>query len=118
MDTNWFPARADSELKSITSAGIVCQRLAASLLPKGLQVSGVFAVFFPGMLRAHVLDLRGDEIAVVDLQAVDPSNPVKLNQTINVAEPADRVSVHLSDQQGVDRGSLGEAKITKPEKTS
>jgi hypothetical protein len=118
LDTNWFPARADSELKSITSAGIVCQPLAASLLPKGLQVSGVFAVFFPGMLRAHVLDPRGDEIAVVDLQAVDPSNPVKLNQTINVAERADRVSVHLSDQQGVDRGSLGEAKIVKPEKTS
>jgi hypothetical protein len=88
------------------------------LLPKGLQVSGVFAVFFPGMLRAHVLDPRGAEIAVVDLQAVDPADPVELDQTISVAEPADRVSVHLSDQQGVDRGSLGEAKIVKPEKTS
>jgi hypothetical protein len=65
-----------------------------------------------------VLDPRGAEIAVVELQPVDPSSPVKLNQTISVAEPADRVSVHLNDQQGVDRGSLGEAKITKPEKTS
>jgi len=118
MDTNWFPARADSEPKSITSAGVVCRPLAVSLIPKGLQVSGVFGVFFPGTLRAHVLDPRGAEIAVVDLQAVDPFNPVQLNQTISVAERADRVSVHLSDQQGVDRGSLGEAKITKPEKTS
>jgi hypothetical protein len=75
-------------------------------------------VFFPGTLRAHVLDPRGAEIAVVELQAVDPANPVKLNQTIRVAEPADRVSLHMCDQQGVDRGSLGEAKIMKPEKTS
>jgi hypothetical protein len=118
MDTNWFPARAEGEPKSVTSAGVVCQPLVASLKPKGLQVSGVFAVFFPGTLRAHVLDPRGAEIAVVELQPVDPSSPVKLNQTISVAEPADRVSVHLNDQQGVDRGSLGEAKITKPEKTS
>jgi hypothetical protein len=118
MDTNWFPARADSEPKSLTSAGIVCQPLAASLIPKGLQVSGVFAVFFPGTLRAHVLDPRGVEIEVVELQTVDPGNPAKLNQTISVAERADRVSVHLSDQQGVDRGSLGEAKIPMPEKTS
>jgi hypothetical protein len=65
-----------------------------------------------------VLDPRGVEIAVVELQTVDPGNPAKLNQTISVAERADRVSVHLSDQQGVDRGSLGEAKIPKPEKTS
>jgi hypothetical protein len=65
-----------------------------------------------------VLDPRGAEIAVVDLQAVDPADPVELNQTISVAERADRVSVHLSDQQGVDRGRLGEAKIVKPEKTS
>jgi hypothetical protein len=118
MDTNWFPTRADGEPKGITSAGVVCRPLAVSLIPKGLQVSGVFGVFFPGTLQAHVLDPRGAEIAVIELQTVDPGNPAKVNQTISVAERADRVSVHLNDQRGVDQGSLGEAKIPKPEKTS
>jgi hypothetical protein len=92
--------------------------LTAVLSPKGLRVSGIFGVFFPGTLSAHVFDLRGLEIAVVELQAADPLNAVELNQTVKVAEGADRVSIHLNDQQGVDRGSLGEAKITKVETTS
>jgi hypothetical protein len=41
-----------------------------------------------------------------------------LNQVVRVAEGADRVSMHLNDQQGVDRGSLGEVKITRLETTS
>lgn len=113
MDSRWFPTRGDKELKAVTSAGVVNRPLAASLTLQGLKVSGVFGVFFPGTLSAHVFDLRGVEIAVVELQTVDPLNEVELNQTVRVADGADRISVHLKDQQGVDRGSLGEAKITK-----
>jgi hypothetical protein len=118
MDTHWSPVRAGKELKTVTSAGVIGRPLTARLSPKGLQVSGIFGVFFPGTLSAHVFDLRGIEIAVVELQAVDPLNAVELNQTVKVSEGADRVSIHLNDQQGVDRGSLGEAKITKVEITS
>jgi hypothetical protein len=118
MDTHWFPVRAGKELKTVSSAGVVGRPLTAVLSPKGLRVSGIFGVFFPGTLSAHVFDLRGLEIAVVELQAADPLNAVELNQTVKVAEGADRVSIHLNDQQGVDRGSLGEAKITKVETTS
>jgi hypothetical protein len=115
MDTVWLPVRAGKELKAVTAAGLVARPLTASLGEKGLHVSGIFGVFYPGSLRAHVFDLRGVEIAVIELQAVDPLNGVELNQTVKVAEGADRVSVHLHDPQGVDRGSLGEAKITKVE---
>jgi hypothetical protein len=118
MDTQWFPVRAGKELRAVTSAGLVGRPLTASLSSKGLYISGIFGVFFPGTLSAHVFDLRGVEIAVVELQAVDPLNAVELNQTMKVAEAADRVSIHLNDQQGVDRGSLGDAKITKVETTS
>jgi len=118
MDTVWLPVRAGRELKAITPAGVVGRPLAASLSAKGLHVSGIFGVFCAGSLRAHVFDLRGIEIAVVDLQAVDPLNAVELNQTLKVADGADRVSIHLHDQQGVDRGSLGEAKIAKVETSS
>jgi hypothetical protein len=40
-----------------------------------------------------------------------------LNQVVRVAE-GQIASLHLNDQQGVDRGSLGEAKITRLETTS
>jgi hypothetical protein len=118
MDTQWFPARAGKEVKAVTSAGVVGRPLVATSNSKGLHVTGIFGVFFPGTLVAHVFDLRGVEIAVVDLQAADPLNAVELNQTLRVAEGVDRVSVHLKDLQGVDRGSLGEAKITKLETSS
>ncbi len=118
MDTAWFPVRAGKELKAVTSAGVIGRPVTASLSAKGLHVSGIFSVFFSGTLSAHVFDLRGVEIAVVELQAVDPLNAVELNQTMKVAEAADRVSIHLKDQQGVDRGSLGEAKITKKVETT
>ena len=114
LDTHWFPARAGKELKAVTSAGIVERSLAANLTPRGLQLSGVFGVFVPGRLSAHILNPSGVEVAVVELQSADPLNAVELNQTVRVIEGADRVSIHLNDAQGVDRGSLGEVKITKP----
>jgi hypothetical protein len=85
---------------------------------KALHVSCMFGVFFPGTLSAHIFDLRAVEIPVIELQPTEPLHAVELNQTVKGAEGADRVSIHLNDQQGVDRGSLGEAKITKVETTS
>lgn len=114
LDTSWFPVRAGKDLKAVTPAGVVERPVAAKLTPDGLQLSGVFSVFFPGKLSAHILDVRGVEIAVIELQSADPLNAVELNQTVRVIQKADRVSIHLTDAQGTDRGSLGEAKITKP----
>jgi hypothetical protein len=117
MDTRWFPARAGKGLKAVTSAGIVERSLAANLTPGGLQLSGTFGVFVPGKLSAHIFDSQGVGVAVIELQAADPLNAVELSQTVRAIEGADRVSIHLNDEQGVDRGSLSEAKITKPGKT-
>jgi hypothetical protein len=113
MDTHWFPARVGKELRAVTSAGITGS-LAANLTPEGLHLSGAVSVFFPGKLNARIFDPQGVEVAVAELRTADPLNAVELNQTIRVIERADRVSIHLNDEQGVDRGSLGEAKITKP----
>ncbi len=116
MDTRWLPARAGKEMRAVTAAGIVERSLSANITPSGLQLSGAFSVFFPGTLSAHIFDPQGIEEAVIELQAADPLNAVELNRTIRVNERADRVSIHLNDAQGVDRGALSEAQITKPEK--
>ena len=118
METRWFPVRADKELRTVTPAGVVLRALATSLTAEGLQLSGSFGVFFPGRLVAHVFDPRGLEIATEDLQPVDPQTPVELKQTIKAPLGAYRVSIHLDDEHGVDRSSLGEAEIRKLAKGS
>jgi hypothetical protein len=118
FDTSWCPVRASKNLKAITSAGTVERPLIASIQADGLHLSGYFGVFLPGKLSAHVFDMHGAESVVVDLQSVDPLQSVELNRTISVPTGATRVAIHLSDEQGVDRGSLGEAEITTLRKDS
>jgi hypothetical protein len=92
--------------------------LFASLRPDGIHISGWWGVFFPGNLHAHVFDQQGVERSVVELESVDPLKPVELNRTIKVSSEATRIVIHLHDQRGVDLGSLGEAKIAKPQQDS
>jgi hypothetical protein len=118
METYWFPIRAGKEVTAVTAAGAVLRPLSASLTAASLQLSGNFSVFLPGRLIAHVFDMRGLEITATDLQSADPLVEVDLKQTINVPVNAHRVSVRLNDEEGVDRGSLGEAEVRKVAKES
>jgi len=118
LDPRWFPVRASKGLRAVTAAGVIECPLAASLTANRLQLSASFAVFFAGRLNAHVFDPKGVESNVVELQYVDPLQAVELNRTIRVPRGAGRVSIHLNDQHGLDRGSLGEAKIPEVRKDS
>jgi len=113
QDTAWFPVRAGKGLLAVTQVGVVERPLAAFLQRDRLALAGSFGVFFAGKLKAHVFDMHGAESNVVELKDVDPLREVELNQTITVSPGARRVAIHLSDEQGVDRGSLGEAEIRK-----
>ena len=112
LDTWWFPVRTGSELKTVTLVGVVERPLKASLQADRLQLSGSFGVFFSGKLNVHVFDLHGVESNVVELEFVNPLSPVELDRKIEVSPGATRVTIHLNDEQGVDRGSLGEAEVT------
>jgi hypothetical protein len=118
LDTWWFPVRANKELKAVTSVGIVQHPFAASLTANRLQLSGSFGVFFAGKLYAHVFDPHGAESSVVELESVDPLQVAELNQPISVSPGASRVAIHLTNEQGVDCGSLGEAQISQSQKES
>jgi hypothetical protein len=54
----------------------------------------------------------------VDLASVVPEKGVSLRQQLKCSERARRVSLHLVDDQGQDRGSLGEAAISAEPKES
>jgi uncharacterized protein DUF4380 len=115
FDTDWFPVRLGKDLKTVTAAGVIERPLSAAMSADGLQLSGLFDVFFPGKLRARVFDIHGAENDV-EIESVDPLKTVELNRTIRVSSQATRVTIHLNDEQGIDLGSLGEAKITKLQK--
>ena len=77
-----------------------------------LDLSGSFGVFFPGELKAYLYNEGGLETSEVSLQAVHPQEPVTLRQSIEAAKNIARVSIHLIDGNGVDRGALGEVFVT------
>jgi hypothetical protein len=77
-------------------------------------LSALFGVFFPGKLQACLFDFHGVEQQRIDLQSVAPQTRVELRREVKPSKRPVRVSIHLVDDQAIDRGSLGEAAITRP----
>ena len=112
FDTTWFPSRLNGDLTTVTEAGLVAQPLVARRIGGKIDLSGSFGVFFPGELKAYLYDEGGLGASEVALEAVQPQDPVTLHQTIAAPRNIARVSIHLIDKAGVDRGALGEVFIT------
>ena len=110
FDTIWRPTRAGNGFTAVNPAGVVSRALSACWSTDGLQISGSFGVFFPGKLKAYVSDEGKAEPGVFSLKNVDPRDIVSLNQNLSI-QTASRISVHLEDDRGLDRGTLGEVQI-------
>ena len=112
LETDWFPTRADSEFHGVTDAGIVTKPLRALSLENGkVKLSGAFAVFFPGRVVAHFYNEHGSRTGNLPLLDVSPTNLVVLDTEIAAPGKPARVSLHLEDQAGLDRGALQEVLI-------
>ncbi len=112
LDTEWFPTRAGSEFHGATEAGIVSHPLRATVLENGkVKLSGSFGVFFSGHLVARFYDEHGRSLGTVPVVDVDPAEPVTLETEISPAGKPARVSLHLEDEKGLDRGSLQEVRV-------
>jgi len=116
LDTEWFPTRVGSEFHGVTEAGLVASPLRASLLANGkVKLSGSFGVFFAGKLVAHFYDEHGASMGSVPVANADPVELVTLEtETAPPGKPG-RVSLHLEDSNGLDRGALGEVRIEPAE---
>jgi hypothetical protein len=112
MDTQWLPTRMGSELKSVTYAGAVGRSLTAVSTPSGLTLEGSFGVFFAGQLEVRFYDGRGSRRGTARIQDVSPPTLVTLQQTVQAPADTARVSLHLIDRRGADRGPLGEVAVT------
>jgi hypothetical protein len=128
MRTEWFPTRMGRAFKTATYAGVVGQPLSVSATassptqqnasptptPRSLAFAGEFGVFFAGRLVARFYDREGLALGSAPLVDVNPLQPVVLQLTVPAPAETTRVSVHLIDPHGVDRGPLGEATVTVP----
>jgi len=114
FDTEWFPTRAGNEFHGVTDPGIVIRPLQASQLASGkIKFSGSYGVFFSGRLLARFYDEHGSNLGTIPIADVTPTEAVSLDTEIAPPGKTTRVSLHLEDQGGVDRGSLQEVRIIK-----
>ena len=115
FDTKWFPSRMTHDFTSVTDAGIIGRPLKAKEEAGKLELSGMFGVFFSGQLRAIFYGQDGAQNGESVLQSIRPQELVDLHKTIDSAGKIKRVSVHVIDQQGTDRGALGEVFVNGDE---
>jgi hypothetical protein len=116
LETEWFPTRVESEFHGVTDAGIVVRPLRATRLENGkIGLSGAFGVFFAGRLVAHLYNEHGAELDSASVANVDPAEPVSLETEITPPEKPARISLHLEDWNGLDRGSLQEVQVDSRE---
>ena len=116
FDTQWFPTRSGVAFHGVTDAGILIQPLQASIAQDGkLALSGSFGVFYSGQLVAHLYDAHGASLGTASVMDANPNEAVVLQKEIASDANAARVSLHLVDDAGWDRGALGEVRIQSAE---
>ena len=111
FDTEWFPTRATPALSAATDAGAVNQPLTAAIESDGVRLAGSWGVFYSGQLVARFYSTSGVPLGAVPLMAVSPLKMASINETAKAPSGSARVSLHLIDEGGSDRGSLGEVRI-------
>jgi hypothetical protein len=112
FETEWFPTRAGTEFHGVTDAGIVLQPLRATGLENGkIKLSGSFGVFFSGRLLARFYDERGRSLGSMPVAYVSPTEAASLEAEIAPPGKPARLSVHLEDENGVDRGAFQEVHV-------
>jgi hypothetical protein len=112
LESEWFPTRTGSEFHGVTDAGIVARPLKARRLESGkITLSGSFGVFFPGRLVAHFYNEHGAVLQNIPVADVDPAELVSLETEIDESGKPARVSLHLEDSKGLDRGALQEVSV-------
>ena len=113
FETEWYPTRSGNEFHGVTDGGILIQPLRATATQDGkIKLSGSFGVFYSGHIVARLYDEHGHAAAVVPVVDANPNERVSLETEIVSPEKTSRVSLHLVDDSGVDRGALQEVQLS------
>lgn len=112
FETEWFPTRAGDEFQGVTDPGILLKPLHAIQSNGKVKLSGQFGVFFAGHLVARFYDNHGSFLGAVSVADVSPTDAVSVDKEVLPPGRAARVSLHLLDENGLDRGPLNEVQIS------
>jgi hypothetical protein len=113
FDTQWYPTRADADFQGVTDAAVILKPFHAVRDATGgkIKLDGAFGALFPGKLVAHFYNAHGMAIGTQLLAQVDPKDLVLLQIAVDDPGQAGRISLHLEDANGLDRGALGEVRV-------
>jgi hypothetical protein len=76
-----------------------------------IRLTGTFGVFFAGRLVAHFYNEHGVSLGTVPVTQVDPAVLVQVEEESTPPPKTSRISLHLEDRNGLDRGSLQEVLV-------
>ncbi len=98
---DWYACRVDGSCPVLdcTSAGVTCERLAATRAGDKLRLKGRFGVFATGRAKADFYG-RNRHLGTVDLGAVTPVKPLLLSSDVPAPAAADTVSLDVNPDGG------------------
>ncbi len=111
FDTEWFPTRAGTEFHGATDAGIIARPLRAIRANGKIKVSGEFGVFFAGHVVARLYNEHGSFLGTMPVADASPAELLSLDKEISPPGKPARLSLHLEDENGVDRGAFQEIPV-------
>ena len=111
---DWFATRCPKPVVDMTSAGAVNRHLTATKHGEQVKLDGVFGVFFKGQAEAVFHDASGNVVGRENLGAVEPNQVLRLAKVLNLSGKSFRVSVVLLDEEGQNRGVLGDVNLKEP----
>ncbi len=111
FDTEWFPTRAGDSFVTVNKAGMVAIPATATKSNKGLLITGTFGVFFPGHVVVQFFDAHGAELGQARVALANPLELLKLSNHVSAPSGTAKISIHILDDDGDDRGMLGEADV-------
>jgi hypothetical protein len=111
---DWYAANlgGDGPVVDCSDAGVVAERLQASLAGGQINVRGRFGVFAPAVARLIFLGADGSRLHVWDRpERATPLEPLVLQTTLQAPDGAVAVALVLLAADGRILGQLGKAKI-------
>lgn len=112
FETDWFPTRSGNEFHGVTEAGILIRPLKATPKDNGkIGLSASFGLFFSGHLVAHLYDEHGHIAATTPIADANPIEATSIETEVAAPGKCSRLSIHLVDESGVDRGALQEIQL-------